>query len=429
MAIEFPDNLQFLFEPARYKVLYGGRGGGKSHGVAKALLLLGTMAPHLVLCCREFQNSIADSVHKLLCDQIELLGLQDFYEIQKTAIYGRNGTRFAFEGLRHNARSLKSFEGATICWVEEAQFVTAASWEILIPTIRAEGIRLTPDSPPSASEIWITMNPDMDTDETYKQFVKLPPRGAVVRKINWSDNPWFPEVLREEKDRMKERDPDAYLNVWEGNCRHSVQGAVYANELREATEKGRICKVPVDRVKPVHTFWDLGWSDLTAIMFVQFFPFETRVIDYHADRHKKLADYLVVLQKKGYIYGVDWLPHDARAKDIKSGTSVEALMQAAGRNVKIVPNLSIQDGINAARTVFEKTYFDEDKTAELLESLRHYKYHINPETGQYSKLPEHDMASHGADTMRMMAVATGVQHTPTRAKPVIKRHNVWQRTV
>ena len=418
MAIEFPDNLQFLFEPSRYKVLYGGRGGGKSQNVARALLILGAQRQERILCCREFQNSIRDSVHKLLADQIEEMGLQSHYDVQQAVIRGVNGTEFLFEGLRHNARSLKSMEGITLCWVEEAQFVTKSSWEILIPTIRRQG-----------SEIWMTLNPDMDTDETYKQFIKYPPKDAVVRKINWSDNPWFPETLRSEKDRLQERDYDAYLNVWEGHCRHSVEGAVYATELRDALENNRITKVPVDRVKPVHTFWDLGWSDLTAIMFVQFFPFETRVIDYHADRHKKLADYLVVLQKKGYIYGVDWLPHDARAKDIKSGTSVEALMQAAGRNVKIVPNLSVQDGINAARTVFEKTYFDEDKCAELLESLRHYKYHINPETGQYSKLPEHDMASHGADTMRMMAVATGVQHSPTRAKPVARRHNVWQRTV
>lgn len=415
-AHEFPRGLEGLFEPHRYKVLYGGRGGGKSQSVARALLLLGASAPHRILCAREFQNSIRDSVLKLLADQIEVMGLQHHYEVQQTVIKGRNGTEFLFEGLRHNATKLKSMEGITRVWIEEAQFVSAHSWEILIPTIRRDD-----------SEIWLTLNPDMDTDETYKRFIQNPPPDTWVKKINWADNPWFPDVLRREMEHLKARDYDAYMNVWEGHCRHAVEGAIYARELRDAMESGRITKVPVDKTKPVHTFWDIGWSDLTAILFVQFYPYEFRVIDYHADRHKTVADYLKLLQDKGYLYGVDWLPHDARSKDIKSGTSVEALMLAANRRVKIVPNLSVQDGINAARTLFPQVAFDEEKTADFLQTLRHYKYHINPETGQYSRLPEHDISSHGADALRMFAVAANVNTKPTQARPVTRRTIVWSK--
>src|SRR5262245_60232648 len=130
---QFPDKLACLFEPKRYKILYGGRGGAKSWGVARALLILGASRSLRILCAREFQNSIADSVHKLLSDQIAALGLAGHYDVLQTAIRGRNGTEFRFEGLRHNVTKIKSYEGVDICWVEEAQSVSKESWDTLIP--------------------------------------------------------------------------------------------------------------------------------------------------------------------------------------------------------------------------------------------------------------------------------------------------------
>ena len=191
---EFPEKLQCLFRPARYKVLYGGRGGAKSWGIARALLIQGAAKPLRVLCAREIQKSIGDSVHKLLSDQIKALGLAGFYEVQKTVIRGRNGTEFTFHGLKHNVTNIKSAEGADVCWVEEAQTVSKSSWATLIPTIRKPG-----------SEIWVSFNPELEDDETYQRFVANPPTGAVVVKVNWSDNPWFPDVLRQEKDDLKAR--------------------------------------------------------------------------------------------------------------------------------------------------------------------------------------------------------------------------------
>ena len=175
---QFPVKMASLFDKARYKIYYGGRGAGKSHSAAKALLILGAKSQIRVLCAREYQTSIKDSVHKLLCDQIELMNLQGFYEVTQTAIRGKNGTEFAFVGLKNNVANVKSYEGVDYCWVEEAQTVSRNSWNVLIPTIRKEG-----------SEIWVTFNPELETDETYQRFVVRPPEGAIVQKINWNDNP------------------------------------------------------------------------------------------------------------------------------------------------------------------------------------------------------------------------------------------------
>ncbi|HEX8874961.1 MAG TPA: PBSX family phage terminase large subunit [Nitrosospira sp.] len=410
---EFPEKLRFLFEPARYKVLFGGRGGAKSWGVARALLIQAAASPLRILCAREFQNSIAESVHHLLQSQIAATGLGSFYEIQAGLIRGTNGSEFVFAGLRNNVTKIKSFEGVDRVWVEEAQTVSKSSWEVFIPTIRKEG-----------SEIWLTFNPELETDETYQRFVVNPPTGARVVKINWDDNPWFPETLRREKDDLEMRDPDAYQNVWEGNCRVTLDGAIYARELRLAQEEGRIRSVPYDAAKPVHTFFDLGWADSTSIWFAQTVSGELRLIDYYGNNQMPIQHYIGVLQNKGYLYGTDWLPHDARAKEQGSGRSIEEIMIAAGRNVRIVPKLSVPDGINAARTIFSRCYFDEQKCAEGLQSLRHYRYDVDPDTKRFSDRPLHDWSSHAADAFRYLAVAIEEDRPAASARGV--RMSGWR---
>jgi phage terminase large subunit len=405
---DFPEKLQFLFHPARYKIAYGGRGGAKSWGFARALLIMGVERPLRVLCGREIQKSIKDSVHQLLRDQIAALGLGGHYDVLDTEIRGKNGTLFLFAGLKHNIGNIQSTEGLDIVWVEEANLVSRDSWETLIPTIRKDG-----------SEIWISFNPKLDTDETYKRFVLNPPRSAVPVKIGWQDNPWFPAVLEEERLDLQARDPDAYQNVWEGHTRQFLDGSIYAHELRKATEESRICSVPYDASKPVHTFWDLGHADATAIWFAQSVGFELRLIDYYANRGQALPHYLNALQSKGYVYGEDWLPHDARSKTIGTGRSVEDMMRAAGRKVQITPQLSVADGINAARTVFGRCYFDQAKCADGLQALRHYRYDTD-ENGQFKLTPLHDWASDGADAFRYFAVAMKEPRrasAPKRAAP------------
>jgi phage terminase large subunit len=389
--IELPAKLRFLFEPCRYKVAYGGRGGSKSWAAARALLIQGAAKPLRILCAREFQNSISDSVHALLSDQVKAMGLDSFYEVQKNTIIGRNGTTLSYEGLRHNATKLKSYEGADICWVEEAQTVSKASWEILIPTIRKEG-----------SEIWLTFNPSLETDETYQRFVLNPPPGAQVVKVNWDDNPWFPEVLREEMEYLKQKDPDAYLNVWEGHCRQILDGAVYAKELRTAQEDGRITNVPVEQNKPVDAFFDLGRADKTAIWFVQQVGLEFRIIDFYEDRGFAWHHYLKKLRERNYLYGTIYLPHDGAYEQLASERTIEQQTSEAGFSPYVLPRASIEAGIEAARLIFNRCWFDKARCADGLQALRHYRYDID-ELGQWSKRPLHDDNSHAADAFRYFA--------------------------
>jgi phage terminase large subunit len=208
VKVELPEAFQFLTQPARYKVAYGGRGSAKSWSVARVLCLLAASKPVRILCARELQSSIRDSVHRLLADQIEALNLSARLEVQNAEIRGVNGSLFIFEGLRHNTTKIKSMEGIDICWVEEAERVSEESWKILVPTIRKPG-----------SEIWVTFNPEQETDPTYTRFVKNPPPDAIVRKVNHDQNPWFPIELRKEMEYDYRVDPDSAAHIWGGECK------------------------------------------------------------------------------------------------------------------------------------------------------------------------------------------------------------------
>lgn len=420
---EFPEKLEMLFQPSRYKVLYGGRGGAKSWGVARALLLQGFERPLRVLCAREFQNSIRDSVHKLLSDQVDGLGLGGFYDCQAAAIKGKNGTEFAFEGLRHNISRIKSYEGVDRVWVEEAHSVSKPSWEVLIPTIRKDG-----------SEIWVTFNPEFEDDETYQRFVLTPPRDALVAELNWRDNPWFPEVLRQEKDELQRRDPAAYEHVWEGKCRQWLEGAIYANELRRTISEGRIRQVEHDPAVAVYTAWDLGHTDSTAIWWFQIVRGEIHILESYASDGESLNTYATQILGKQveidliqdrvvarvldpvpglehrmrYKYAKHWLPHDARAKTLaaQGKTIVEQLASVLGiSRMGIVPDIGLEDGIQAVRTMFHRCYFDATGCADGLKALRKYQRELQPDEKSLKKNPKHDWTSHYSDAFRMLGVA------------------------
>lgn len=219
--VQFPHKLEFLFRPSRYKVVYGGRGGSKSWGIARALIILATQQPLRILCAREFQNSIQDSVHRLLADQMAAMGLSAFFGITQTSIKGINGSSFLFYGIKTNTTKIKSTEGIDIAWVEEAETVSNESWQILIPTVRKDG-----------SEIWVSFNPNQETDPTFRRFVTTPPDNAMVVPISWRDNPWFPEELRREKDYLARVDVDAYEHVWEGQCRLQSNAQIFKGKYR-----------------------------------------------------------------------------------------------------------------------------------------------------------------------------------------------------
>ena len=203
--IAFAPKFQALFKPYRYKSFRGGRGSGKSMSIARALIIKAYQEQLRILCCREVQNTIRDSVHKLLSDQIDELGLNGFFQITQNTIRGTNGTEFIFKGLRADPQGIKSTEGIDVAWVEEAQTVSEDSWSILIPTIRKEG-----------SEIWLTWNPLEENSPTYQRFIENPPPDCISVEVNYYDNPYFPDVLRQEMEWLKQKDFAAYEHVWLG---------------------------------------------------------------------------------------------------------------------------------------------------------------------------------------------------------------------
>lgn len=390
---QFPEKLQFLFQPMRYKVAYGGRGSGKSWAAARALLIQGVQRPLRVLCVREYQSSIAESVHKLLEDQIEALGLSAHYTIEKARIYNpHNGTEFFFEGIKLNAQKIKSYEGADVAWVEEASLVTKTSWNILTPTIRKPG-----------SEIWVTFNPDQESDETSQRFIENPPRNAVVAEINWRDNPWFPIELQAEMDAMKESNYDDYLHIWEGHYRITREGAIYADEMRKAYGEKRIKWVPYERSVSVSTYWDVGRSDATCIWFVQTVAGEHRVLDYYSNRLKDLEHYLGVVQGKQYLYDRHYLPHDAGHKKLGMRFSLEHQARKILKHVTVLPRGGIIEGINAVRRMLPNCHFHQTNCKEGLKALNQYRWNVND--GVLSRMPLHDWASDGADAFRTFAMA------------------------
>jgi len=405
--IEIPQKLLPLFQPKRYKVIHGGRGSAKSWSVARALVSIGATKPIRVLCARETQKSIQESVHRLLKDQIESLGLDQFYTIQENKILGTNGTEFTFAGIRQQGVfNLKSYEGTDICWVEEAQVVTKKSWDVLIPTIRKPG-----------SEIWVTFNPELDTDETFSRFVVRPPEESIIIQMNWQDNPWFPPELDKERRQWLDRDPVGYLTTWEGKCRPAVEGAIYANEIEATQREGRIRAVPYDPQLKVHTVWDLGWNDSMSIICVQRVASEVRVIDYIEDSHRTIDSYVMQLQERKWNWGTDYIPHDGAHRDFKSGKSTQELLQTLGRNVQVLARGNPEEGIRLARMIFPRTYFDADRCTELVNHLKRYRRQINQVT-QEAGAPLHDEHSHAADAFRYLAQSLEMMNNDNWGKPL-----------
>lgn len=218
--ITVPPAFGFLNESARYIVSYGGRGSGKSWSICRRLLREAYHMPIRVLCAREIQLSIEESVHHLIASQIDELGLSDHFEVLDKRISSRAGASFVFAGLRSNVSKLMSMEGIDRVWIEEAASISKDSWEKLIPTIRRPG-----------SQIFVSFNPDLEGDATYQRFIVKPPPDAIVRKVSFRDNPFFPEELRKEKDYLASVDPDAYAHVWEGECRSHSDAQVFKNKF------------------------------------------------------------------------------------------------------------------------------------------------------------------------------------------------------
>jgi phage terminase large subunit len=392
--IEIPRKLAFLFEPHPYKVLYGGRDGCKSWSVAQALLILGSQRPLRILCGRETMDSIRESVHQLLSDQIARLGLDDFYRVLQSEIRGMNGTEFVFAGLRkQTVSSLKSYEAIDICWIEEASVVSRRSLTILLPTIRKPG-----------SEIWFTLNPDLETDAVYQDFVINPPKGAKVVKVGYQDNKWLSPESKQKIETLRERDPDTFHHVYEGATRSTVEGAIYKAELQAAEREGRIRSVPPQMGLPVDVFFDLGFADKVAIWAAQRSAFEIRMLRYYENDHQAIDHYLKEIQTWGYVIGTVFLPWDGGTRSLGTGKSIEELIRAQGFKTHVNRQLSVTDGINAVRMLFPQMFWDAVNCADGLAHLRRYQWGPATAQGVPRSQPLHDDASHAADAVRTLAV-------------------------
>lgn len=400
----FPKKLAFLFKPARYKVARGGRGSGKSWSFARAILLRCAKQQTRVLCTREIQKSIQQSVHQLLCDQIEGLGLTALFEVLQTEIRGPHGSCIYFSGLSDvTATALKSFEGVDVCWCEEAQAISSKSWKTLTPTIRKEG-----------SEIWVTYNPELDTDPTHEMFVTSPPPDCVSVLMNFNDNPYFPAVLEAERAHAEATmKPEDYAHTWLGQCKPAVTGAIYFDAMSQTIAAGRIREVLHDVSLKTHVVVDLGWNDATTIILAQKVASELRIIHYIEGNQRTLADYSAELRNlrlddQAINWGDVWLPHDGFHTRQQTGKDDATVMRGLGWNVAPKEGLtmtSINNGISRAREIFPRVFFHTTRAARLIECLKRYRWNISQKTGEAAS-PLHDEYSHGADAFRYLALAS-----------------------
>jgi phage terminase large subunit len=429
VRLRLPRKLAMLREDHPYKVAYGGRASLKSTSFAAALLTEGLERSERILCLREVQKSLVESVHLLLSDQIKKLNYGHLYTVTENAIRANHSdTMFRFTGLSdQTADSMKSFEGFTRFWFEEAQAISKRSFQIALPTLfRTPG-----------AQAWVSFNPDMDTDEVWERFVVNPPPGAAVVEMNWRDAVicgW----MSDENERLRQYDlihsKDDYDNIWDGKPRTVVAGAIYSTEVIEMIKEGRFRPIPYDPRLPVHRIWDLGWNDLMTVIMVQKpHPSALNVINYMEESHITYAGMIAAMDRLGYKWGDDWLPHDAAQHHPTSGTNaLKQIRDLSGRTPKDIPKSDPEARIRAARMMFPRVYVDNSKhqtptdrpdrlvgAAHLMDRLKRYKRTVPRSTNEPAG-PTHDIASHGADAWGGLAeIADRIRNEGDRPRVIV----------
>jgi phage terminase large subunit len=420
MKLQITEDYEALINPnhpnykTRNLVYYGGRGSGKSTGVAQGLLIRLRNEVALALCTREFQNSVSDSVIKTLAFEVQRLGLEDFFEVQTQRIIGKNGSEFIFKGIKNNVNSIKSIPNIKYCWIEEAQTISHNSLEVLIPTVRADG-----------SQLIFTFNPINPTDPVYERYVKMPSDDTYVKFVNFDRNPFLPRELKAELEKLKTQDYEAFEHVYLGKFDNRRIGAVYAKQLQAAHKDGRITKVPYDPRSPVFTAWDLGYGDSTAIWFLQFIGRELRWLDYYENSGEQLDHYAKLINSKPYNYSMAYLPHDGGHGNIR-GFSVSQQLTDMGIKNTVLKNSSLESGIEELRKTLAFSVFDAEKCADGLHCLEHYAYEWDEDRKMFKNNPKHDWTSHGADGARYAALAAAIQKgslTPPKELVLNKRRS------
>lgn len=414
LRIETAKVFEPLLHPARYKGAHGGRGSGKSHffgelGVEDALRWPGETGEGLrLLSFREIQKSLKESAKFLFESKLHKFGLgeADGFKVFTDRIQTPGDGVIAFTGLQdHTADSVKSYEGFHRAWGEEAQSLSQRSMTLLTPTIRWEDA-----SRGMASEIWLSWNPRSKRDAVDQMLRVNRPESAIVIEANWSDNPWFPKVLDEERLHCLKTNPENYAHIWEGDYATINEGAYYAKALHTARKEGRIGKVAEDPLMQVYAIWDIGGtgqkSDATAIWIVQFVSREIRFLNYYEAVGQPLAEHVAWLRAKGYGRAQCILPHDGGNHEKVYRVTYEGALRDAGFEVETVKNAgtgAAMRRVEAGRRLFPRMWFD-DACSAGVEALAWYHEKRSDDDRNIGLGPEHDWSSHGADAFGLAAV-------------------------
>lgn len=398
-----PEKLRpVLFGSSRFGCAYGGRGGMKSHTFAGWIAVEGAQRPLRIFCGRHILNTLRESVHQLLKDKIQSLGLSPFYRILDSEIRGLNGTQIFYGGLQaHTAESLKSLEGVDIAWLEEANSIPQKSLDQFIPTIRKPG-----------SRIMFTWNPELESDPVHQRFVIKGDPEACVAKIGIEDNPFASRELLVERDRAYADDQAKAAWIWGGECRPSVVGAIYEQQLASMYTESRVIRLPYDRAADVTVGFDLGYGDQTALVFGQYIQRERRVLRYYENNGEEISHYIDHMKQSGLRIDRIALPHDAGAHKIDSKMSVSEKMRAAFPNAEVLivgrdtegNKIGLEDQIDAVRAAFPNVWIDPDGAAQLLHRLKRYRRRLDKPTNTFRE-PLHDENSNGADAFRSFMLA------------------------
>ena len=402
---------------------------GKSHNRAEALIIDSLESPGLrSVCIREVQKTLKQSSKLLLEDKLKTfkLGNPQGFKVFNEVIETPGDGVVIFQGMQdHTAESIKSLEGFQRAWVEEAQTLSSRSLSLLRPTIRADD-----------SELWFTWNPRHKNDAV-DAFLRgpLPPTDAIVIKANWSDNPFFPKSLQQERLDCLSADPMNYDHIWEGGYATAIEGAYFAKELTQIRLIGQIGHVAADPLLTIRLFMDIGGTgakaDAFAIWAVQFVGKEIRVLNYYEAQGQPIQAHLEWLRSQGYTPGKAdvWLPHDGETNDRIFDVSYRSAFEQAGYDVEVVPRQgkgAAMMRVEAVRRWLPSCWFDEEKTRAGVEALAWY-HEKRDEIRGIGLGPDHDWASHGADAFGLMAVVAG--ELQEKAKPRTPEARTFTRQV
>lgn len=405
VTIDIPDVAMPIYnDPRRVNTMYGGRGSTKSWTIARILSLNGYLEPRRILCGREIQKSLDESVYQLLLQQQRAMGLGAFYRPLKGKIVGPNGTEFLFRGMRSESiDSLKSIEDVDDCWLEEAHVLSHRSLRILVPSIRKPG-----------SRFYVSLNPELDDDPAYERFVlNADPDRSHVIKMNYSDNPWFYDTELEQErlyDYEHDNTPGKYMykHVWEGYTLPAVEGAIFAGEVAKFEQEGRYRPIDIDPMGLVHGIMDLGWGVMTMVL-AQRFASTVQVVGYREWRNATYDQITAELKADPVLKDVRWgkifMPHDAAHRDPKSGKSHRQVMEDLGWKVEAVPQEGVENYIEKGRRLFRTAYINKGNGGnELMRCLKRFKYKIAVENEHKKTGVDKDDFSHGSEAWCYTAV-------------------------